>query len=60
LPDLEGNIMFPGLWSEPDLLDFDVFPCLARLSLTFSPLVLILAKVHQLADRRLGIRGHLY
>jgi len=60
LTDLEGNIMLPGLRSEPDLLDFDVFPCLARLSLTLGPFVLILAKVHQFDDRRLGVRGDLY
>jgi hypothetical protein len=52
--------MIPGDGPHADLLDFDLFPGLVGLSLALGLLILILAKVHQLHDRGIGLWGHFY
>src|SRR5690554_94974 len=57
--DLEREVVIGGLRPEADLLDLDLLLLAARLTLLLRLLILELAEVHDLADRRIGIRGDL-
>ena len=57
---LKVRIMFTSLGPQPDLFDFNILAGLACFPVAFCPLVLVAAKVHQLDDRGIGVRGNLH
>ena len=56
--DLHLDVMFTGLWADADLLDLAVMD-VPLVPLLLLLVVLELAKVHDPADRRALVRGHL-